>query len=64
VFNATDIFDSVDQINEVTTADYFERTEFQSPGTRFRIALTYQFGDGPQRPPPDAQQGGPPPIPQ
>lgn len=64
VFNATDIFDSVDQINEVTTADYFERTEFQSPGTRFRVALTYQFGDGPQRPPPDAQQGGPPPIPQ
>jgi ferric enterobactin receptor len=64
VFNAIDILDSVDQINEVTTADYIERTEFQSPGTRFRIGLTYQFGDGPQRPPPDQQGPGAPPIPQ
>lgn len=64
VFNAIDILDSVDQINQVTTADYIERTEFQSPGTRFRIGLTYQFGDGPQRPPPDQQGPGAPPIPQ
>lgn len=65
VFMAHDILDSVDQINEVTTADYRERTEFQSPGTRFRLGLTYQFGDGPQRPPQDSQTpGGPPPIPQ
>jgi outer membrane receptor protein involved in Fe transport len=64
VFMAHDLFDSIDQITEVNTADYYERTEYQSPGTRFRIALTYQFGDGPQRPPQDQQQGGPPPIPQ
>ncbi len=64
VLNAIDILDSVDQVNEVTTADYIERTEFQSPGTRFRIGLTYQFGDGPQRPPPDQQGPGAPPIPQ
>jgi len=64
VFMAHDLLDSVDQISEVTTTDYFERTEFQSPGTRFRIALTYQFGDGPQRPPQDQQTPGGPPIPQ
>lgn len=64
VFMAHDLLNSVDQISEVTTADYFERTEFQSAGTRFRIALTYQFGDGPQRPPQDQQAPGGPPIPQ
>lgn len=64
VFNATDILDSVDQVTEIATSDYLERTEFQSPGTRFRLALTYQFGDGPQRPPPDQQAPGAPPIPQ
>jgi len=63
VFMAHDLFDSVDQITEVNAADYFERTEFQSAGTRFRIGLTYQFGDGPQRPPPDQQGPGGPPIP-
>jgi ferric enterobactin receptor len=63
VFMVQDIFDSTDQISEVTTDDYFERTEFESPGARFRIALTYQFGDGPRRPIQD-QQPGPPPVPQ
>lgn len=63
VFMVQDIFDSTDQISEVTTDDYFERTEFQSPGTRFRLALTYQFGNGPQRPMRDDQQPGPPPVP-
>lgn len=62
VFMVQDIFDSTDQISEITTDDYVERTEFQSPGTRFRLSLTYQFGSGPQRPISD-QQPGPPPTP-
>ncbi|WP_395646019.1 TonB-dependent receptor plug domain-containing protein [Terricaulis sp.] len=62
VFTVQDIFDSTDQVSEVTTDDYFERTEFESAGTRFRLALTYQFGSGPQRPMQD-QQPGPPPTP-
>jgi hypothetical protein len=60
VLNVQDIFDSADQVSEVTTDDYYERTEFESPGTRLRLALTYQFGSGPQRPPQDQQPGGPP----
>ncbi len=60
VFMVQDIFDSTDQISEVTTADYIERAEYESSGTRFRLALTYQFGSGPQRPPSDQQPGGPP----
>lgn len=60
---AQDIFGSQNNVNEVTTATYFERTEFQSPGARVRFALTYQFGSGPQRPPQDQQQPGGPPIP-
>lgn len=62
---AQDIFSSQDNINEVTTDTYFERTEVQSSGLRVRLGFTYQFGDGPRRPPPDQQQqpGGPP-IPQ
>jgi ferric enterobactin receptor len=57
-----DIFDSVDQITEITTDDYFERTAFESAGTRFRLGLTYEFGSGPRRPVQD-QQPGPPPVP-
>lgn len=64
VLNVQDIFDSADQVSEITTDDYYERTEFDSPGTRLRIALTYQFGSGPQRPPQDQQQPGGPPVPQ
>ncbi len=61
---AQDIFASQDNINETTTDTYFERTVNESPGARVRFAITYQFGDGPQRPPPEQQQqpGGPPPI--
>lgn len=62
VFMVQDIFSSTDQITEVNTNDYIEHAEYESSGTRFRIALTYQFGSGPQRPPSD-QQPGPPPIP-
>lgn len=63
VFQVIDMFDSTDQVSEVTTDDYFERTEFESPGTRFRLSLTYQFGAGPQRPMRDDQQPGPPQVP-
>ena len=55
-----DIFSSTDQISEITTADYFERAEYGAAGIRARLALTYQFGDGPQRPPQDQAPGGPP----
>ena len=61
VLTVQDIFDSTSQVSEITTDDYFERTEFESPGTRLRLALTYQFGSGPQRPPTDDAPGGPPP---
>ncbi len=61
--SAQDIFSSQSNVNEITTDTYFERTEFESPGTRVRFALTWQFGDGPQRPPPDQQQPVGPPIP-
>jgi outer membrane receptor protein involved in Fe transport len=60
VLMVQDIFDSTDQTSLITTDDYIERTQYGGAGTRFRIALTYQFGDGPQRPMQD-QQG--PPIP-
>lgn len=60
VASVQDIFDSTDQINEITTDDYFERTVFRGAGTRFRLALTYQFGEGPERP---MQDQAPPPIP-
>lgn len=59
VLTVQDIFDSSDTTSEITTDTYFERSEFSSPGTRVRLALTYQFGSGPQRPPED-QPGGPP----
>lgn len=60
---AQDIFATQNNVSEVTTDTYFERTEFSSPGARVRFALTYQFGAGPQRPPQDQQQPGAPPIP-
>ena len=60
---AQDIFSTQNNVNEVTTDAYFERTEFQSPGARVRFALTYQFGSGPQRPPQDQPTPGGPPIP-
>lgn len=56
-----DIFDSTDQISQISTDDYFERSEFRGAGTWARVALTYQFGNGPQRPPQDQPAG--PPIP-
>jgi ferric enterobactin receptor len=59
VLSVQDIFASQDQIQETTTADYFERSETRSPGTRFRLGLTYQFGDATGRPPPPEQQMGP-----
>ncbi|MBC7770311.1 MAG: TonB-dependent receptor [Phycisphaerales bacterium] len=55
-----DIFSSTDQISEITTTDYVERTEYSAAGARARVALTYQFGSGPQRPPQDQAPGGPP----
>lgn len=58
VFMLQDIFSSTNHVNETTTSDYFERSEIESAGTRVRLALTYQFGSGPQRPPPDT--AGPP----
>ena len=61
--SAQDIFSSQNNVNEITTATYFERTEFESPGARVRFALTWQFGDGPQRPPPDQQGPAAPPVP-
>jgi hypothetical protein len=60
---AQDIFSSQNNISEITTDDYFERTEFGSPGARLRFGLTYQFGSGPQRPPQDQQPPGGPPVP-
>jgi outer membrane receptor protein involved in Fe transport len=63
VLSVHDIFASQDQIQETTTADYFERTETQSPGTRFRLGLTYQFGDATGRPPPPEHNIGSPAIP-
>ncbi len=59
---AQDLFGTQTNFNEITTDTYFERTEIDSPGTRVRLAITYQFGDGPQRPPPDQQAPGGPPI--
>jgi ferric enterobactin receptor len=47
-----DMFDSADQLSEVTTDTYFERTEIDRAGQRVRLALTYQFG----APPPRGQQ--------
>lgn len=61
--SAQDIFSTQNNVSEITTGTYFERTEFESPGARVRFAITYQFGDGPQRPPPDQQAPGGPPIP-
>lgn len=63
VLMVQDIFDSTDQISEITTDDYFERTEYRGAGTRFRVALTYQFGSGPQRPLQDAPPTPGPPMP-
>lgn len=60
VLTVQDIFDSGNRASQTTTDDYSERAEFESPGTRFRLSLTYQFGSGPQRPPSDQQPGGPP----
>lgn len=57
VFSVQDIFDSTDRISETRTDSFIERVEFAGQGTRFRLGLTYQFGSGPQRPPPDQ---GPP----
>lgn len=59
VLTVQDIFDSANRVSQTTTDDYYERSEFQSPGTRVRFSLTYQFGSGPQRPPTDQQPGGP-----
>ena len=60
---AQDIFSTQNNVNEITTDAYFERTEFSSAGARVRFALTYQFGSGPQRPPQEQQAPGGPPIP-
>jgi ferric enterobactin receptor len=60
---AQDIFTTQNNVNEITTDAYFERTEFSSAGARVRFALTYQFGSGPQRPPQEQQAPGGPPIP-
>ena len=60
---AQDIFSTQNNISEITTDTYFERTQFSSLGARVRFALTYQFGSGPQRPPQDQQTPGAPPIP-
>jgi ferric enterobactin receptor len=59
VLGVQDIFASQDQVQEITTTDYFERSETSSPGTRFRLALTYQFGAATGRPPPPEQNMGP-----
>ena len=64
VLTAQDIFSSQDQLTETTTTDFFERTEFLSPGPRVRLAITYQFGNGPVRPDQQNPQPFQPPIPQ
>lgn len=61
VFSVQDIFAAQRQNQEVTTAEYFERSENGNAGTRFRFALTYQFGSGPPRP---DQDGAAPSMPQ
>ena len=60
VLLAQDIFATQDNVNEVFTDLYRERTEFSSTGARVRFALTYQFGAGPARPPPDQGPQAPP----
>lgn len=44
-----DIFDSADQLSEVTTDTYFERSENDRAGQRVRFSLNYQFGAAPSR---------------
>jgi ferric enterobactin receptor len=64
VLTVQDVFDSQPNISELRTNDFFERSETQSPGTRIRFALTYQFGAAQAQnqngPPPDA--GANPPM--
>ncbi|MGD9816576.1 MAG: hypothetical protein AB7Q23_11840 [Hyphomonadaceae bacterium] len=55
MLTVTDLFGSVALNSEVANDTYFERTEFGNEGARVRLALTYQFGAGPQRPPPVPQ---------
>ena len=59
---AEDIFSTQGAVSEITTDTFFERTESESLGAIVRLALTYQFGNGPQRPPQDEDQSGPPPM--
>lgn len=63
VLGVQDIFNGQDQVQETTTADYFERTETSSPGTRVRLGLTYQFGDPASAPPPLERAPAAPAIP-
>lgn len=70
VFTVQDVFDSQPNISELRTDSFFERSESRGNGTRFRFALTYQFGSLQQQnqgPPPDADGNGNgmgPPMPQ
>lgn len=58
-----DLFDSADQLQQLTTDDYFERIENRGVGTRLRLSLTYQLGSGPERPQDRLPSSAPPAIP-
>jgi outer membrane receptor protein involved in Fe transport len=58
-----DLFDSADQLQQLTTDDYFERIENRGVGTRLRLSLTYQLGSGPERPQDRMPSSAPPAMP-
>lgn len=61
--SANDLFDSTAQVFDVFAPDYTEQGEFGSPGTVFRVSLTYQFGANPRPDEPQQQQPqAPPPV--
>ncbi|MEJ0060949.1 MAG: TonB-dependent receptor [Terricaulis sp.] len=63
VFTVQDIFDSAPTLSELRTDAFFERSEERGVGTRFRLALTYQFG-GAGGPPEDQAPAPTPGAPQ
>lgn len=48
-----DVFDSTSQVQRTRTDSFDEEVRFDGGGTRVRLALTYQFGSGPERQPQD-----------
>jgi outer membrane receptor protein involved in Fe transport len=54
-----DIFATREYRSLLRADDFTERTMLESPGARFRLSLTYQFGNNPNdRPPPPPSEGG------